>query len=480
MRLMRFTVVGHSCLYLETEAGSILVDPWLSGSCYWRTWWHFPPSAEPSPEMLSPDFVYLTHHHFDHFHYPSMRRLDRSARVFVPEFGVDVMANEVRGLGFEDVVELPNGLVTELGSGVRVASYQYGFDDTALVVADGDDVVADLNDCKIRGRALRRVRAEFGRPTFVLKSWSFAQSYPIAYTADDPDDLQLVSRQSYLDDFVGRIQELEPRYAVPFGSMMALLHPDAREFNEDFIPPGDAVAAWEAASGSVSTDTVALAMAPGDTWSSDDGFEVADVDWYSDRETHLEELAVQIQPKLDDQAQLEAGRTLDFDVFSAYLGEFVRALPPLSGRFAVRRPIVFFVGSSEPEPFWIVDVPRRRVERAAEPPSDAADLIWVPEAILADAIERRVLHMIHGSMRIHTELRAGGASADLAFWGLLMIWEIGYLSRRAVLSRRFARTLWRRRAEALDAVGALWGRGTFLEKMSDRFAETSSGRDRGG
>ena len=50
-----------------------------------------------------PDFLYLTHHHFDHFHYPSMRTIDRRTTVLLPEFGVDVMAGEVRSLGFSNV-----------------------------------------------------------------------------------------------------------------------------------------------------------------------------------------------------------------------------------------------------------------------------------------------------------------------------------------------------------------------------------------
>ena len=62
---MRVTVIGHSCLRVETRAGTILVDPWLFGSCYWRSWWHFPPSQEPDEEMLRPDWIYFTHHHFD-------------------------------------------------------------------------------------------------------------------------------------------------------------------------------------------------------------------------------------------------------------------------------------------------------------------------------------------------------------------------------------------------------------------------------
>ena len=106
---MHVTVIGHSCLEVETRAGTVLVDPWLSGSCYWRSWWHFPPSREPDDEMLRPDWIYLTHHHFDHFHFPSMRRLDKGAEVLVPRCGVDVMSGEVRDCGVERVRELPHG-----------------------------------------------------------------------------------------------------------------------------------------------------------------------------------------------------------------------------------------------------------------------------------------------------------------------------------------------------------------------------------
>ena len=73
-RPMKFTVIGHSCLRIETSGPTILVDPWLFGSCYWRSWWHYPTVAEPAPEVFEPDYVYLTHHHFDHFHFPSMRK----------------------------------------------------------------------------------------------------------------------------------------------------------------------------------------------------------------------------------------------------------------------------------------------------------------------------------------------------------------------------------------------------------------------
>ena len=113
--------------------------------------------------------------------------------MLVPRFGVDFMVGEFRRLGFEHVTEFPHGRVHELAPGVSVASFQYGFDDTLLVVADHDTVLFDVNDCKIRGRPFRQIVRRFGSPDVMLKSHSFAQGYPNCYDAADPDDLALVS-----------------------------------------------------------------------------------------------------------------------------------------------------------------------------------------------------------------------------------------------------------------------------------------------
>ena len=99
--------------------------------------------------------------------------------------------------------------------------------------------------------------------------------------------------------------------------------------------------------------------------------------------------------------------------------------------------------------------------------------IQLPPAILADAIEKRILHFIQGSMRIRISLRPGGVNEDLAFWGLLMIWEIGYLPARNLASRRFLDAVWRRRREALDSLGIFRGSGSPLKRLSEGFASTT-------
>ena len=454
---MRVTVIGHSCLRFETRAGTILVDPWLSGSCYWRSWWHFPPSQEPDEEMLSPDWIYLTHHHFDHFHFPSMRRIDKSSKVLIPRFGVDVMADEVAHLDFARPQELAHGRVVDLGQGVRVASYQYGFDDSVFVVAEDEHVVVDFNDAKTRGRTLRSIAATFGRPTIACKSHSFAQSYPVLYTADDDADLSLVTADTYVDDFHDVMAELRPRYAVPFGSMVGFLHPDSETLNDYLVTP-QAVVDGVAARGGVS-GTEVVTMAPGDSWSSVDGFDRSDHDWYEDRERHLAELAEKYRPKLEAQAASEEGRTIEWSTFEGHLGKLVKEVPRLFGARLVRHRFVFHVPSDLESPYWWVSFSERSVGRSAEPPQDRSGVTTVAEAVLADAMRDRILHVVHGSMRIKTHLTAGGVQSDLGFWGVLMMWELGYFPvRRIVWRPRMWIAVARRWREFADQLPVLFDR----------------------
>ncbi|GIP37202.1 UPF0173 metal-dependent hydrolase [Paenibacillus sp. J31TS4] len=54
---MKLTYYGHSCLYVEHEGKSVIIDPFLSGN----------PKAGIRPEEIRVDAVLLTHGHGDHF-----------------------------------------------------------------------------------------------------------------------------------------------------------------------------------------------------------------------------------------------------------------------------------------------------------------------------------------------------------------------------------------------------------------------------
>jgi UDP-MurNAc hydroxylase len=440
---MKFTVIGHACLYIDTGSERILVDPWLSGSCYWRSWWHFPPNTAITQEFLEPNYVFLSHHHFDHFHYPSLRRISKAAQVLVPRFAVDVMRFELDHLGFKNITELHHGEPTRLPSGTRVASFQYGPDDSAFIVERDGIVLADLNDCKIKGPAVRPMLKAFGNPTFIFKSHSFAQAYPNCYNIADPADADLMTREDFIETFIDAIRELRPKYAIPFASMVAFLHPESRRCNIYAVRPPEVTAAASVSDIKASTETVL--MVPGDTWDSASGFVLQPNDYYEKQDDWIEKLARDYYEKIQRKETQEQGKSLKFAQFEKYFGEFLRSLPPFIG-LVLRRPIVFWV-PSDTEPYWTLDFRRRRVCRLANPPENCANVIRIREAVLMDAMRSKVVAFIHISMRIQIDLAPGAVSSDFLFWGLLSVQELGYFPLRNVMTLRALSVLWRRRIE---------------------------------
>ena len=71
---MFFQILSHAGLRVVAGGRELVCDPWLVGSTYWRSWWNYPPVPRDLVDSLKPDFIYLTHLHWDHFQSASLRR----------------------------------------------------------------------------------------------------------------------------------------------------------------------------------------------------------------------------------------------------------------------------------------------------------------------------------------------------------------------------------------------------------------------
>ena len=93
----------------------------------------------------------------------------------------------------------------------------------------------------------------------------------------------------------------------------------------------------------------------------------------------------------------------------------------------------------------------------------------VPEAVLSEAIRDKIVHFLHGAMRIHTSLKPGGVQSDLGFWGVVMIWELGYLPlRRSARRPRLWFAMARRWRELIDQAPSAGSRNP-VEHLAERF-----------
>jgi UDP-MurNAc hydroxylase len=182
---VRLTFLGHVGYFVETRGGSVLCDPWFTPA-YFGSWFPFPRNDHLDVEpFASPDFLYVSHLHRDHFDPEWLaRHVDTRARVLLPEFRVPFLERELRAIGFEDFVRTRNGEPVDLGNGLAVTILAFTapadgpLGDSLIVLDDGTARVLNQNDA--RPGNLDELRA-LGPFNAQMVQFSGAIWYPIAY-----------------------------------------------------------------------------------------------------------------------------------------------------------------------------------------------------------------------------------------------------------------------------------------------------------
>lgn len=455
---MKFTILSHAGLLVESGGVSVVVDPWLVGSCYWRSWFNFP---EPEPALidaLAPNYIYITHLHWDHFHGPSLRRFSRQTPVLVPRIPTTRMVRDLRYLGFSDVREIPHGEKMQLAPRFELHSFQFDpiATDSMAVFQDDHAVLLDANDCKCFGLSLRQVIGRFPRVDFALRSYSSANPFPYCVDGYEGDSHDRRTKDDYRDEFAAFANKVGARYAVPFASNHCFVHPQTRHFNGTAVMP-DSVAASMASTKSRHNgdDPECVVMPPGSRWSPEEGFRIRDFD-YGSQMDYVEMLSRRYAGQLAAQLEREASATGDFAGFREYFAVFMAALNrPF--RWCLSK-IVFVIDEAERKRFWLVDFRAKQVVEKTAADPDCMQVV-TPALVVNDCCRKKMFSTWTPSKRLRIRLGAARIGRVHLLLDLLDLHEHEQLPLRRFFTRR-SLSVWRRRwrepLSLLWAMVALW------------------------
>lgn len=239
---MELQTLGHATLLLTAAPGSapiLVTDPWLFGSCYWRSWWlERPPSREQIERIGQARFCYLTHEHPDHFHTPSLRRIGSGPEYLVPELSRDMMGQYLREHG-KRTRTLAAGEWHALTDELRVLSLPTLGNDSALLIDTPHALIANLNDARPTPDQLfllRRLRRAAGRdkPCVLLASYSSAGIAHSLYRDGRRIDFASANHSRYVL-MLARV--LEADSYIPFASHVRFERPDTRWANAYRVSP---------------------------------------------------------------------------------------------------------------------------------------------------------------------------------------------------------------------------------------------------
>ena len=452
---MKFKILSHAGMTVEGKGKTLLFDPWLIGSCYWRSWWNFPEIDREELRDIKPDYIYLTHLHWDHFHSPSMRLFGRDVTYLVPKIPGTRMVRDLRSCKINNIVEIDHGGKFELWEDCYLHSFQFGLfaADSLAAVTDGETTLLNANDSKTFGLPLKQITNRFPKIDFCFRSHSSAT--PIPYTIKDYKEKfpELRTAQQYVDEFTSFSLAVGAKYAVPFASNHCFLHKDTVQFNDTGVNPQMVADHYNSDPQAKAQGSKCVIMVPGSSWDSEKGFDLRSFD-YGRKGEIIAEMQVKYADKLEKQYDKEEKTKASFKAFDRYFRGFLDSTPGIVRKKMLPK-MIFKVNDPDGEHLYLMDAPGNRIEelKAAEP---ADMIITVPAIVLNDCVRRKMFSVWSASKRLEIELEDEKALGRLqSLLGFLDFYENEGLPLRSNFSKRnFPIWLlrWREAAEAVRLV----------------------------
>ena len=269
-----FQIISHACSKIEYSNKKLITDPWIIGSCYWRSWWNFPEvKRELLDDNLNADYIYITHVHWDHWHGPTLKKFNRETTVITHKEPNDRSYKDLKKIGFKNVILLDHSESFELDKGFKITPYQFGLflNDSSLIIETPDVKIFNGNDCKIAGAPLQNIIDNHGDFDFALRSHSSA-NYRACIKVNGKDSDYFEDTDHYPRSFKLFMDKLKPKYAVPFASNHCHLHRDVYHFNEIVNDPYKLKNELKEMGGLKSSEL--KIMLSGDNWNSKKGFKI--------------------------------------------------------------------------------------------------------------------------------------------------------------------------------------------------------------
>jgi UDP-MurNAc hydroxylase len=449
---MKFKILSHACVLVQTETTSIVMDPWLLGSCYWRSWWNFPEADFDAEEISAVDAVLISHVHWDHWHGPTLKKLLKGKPVYVPDEPGLRSERDLRSIGVGEVYRVPHGQSVSIGD-ITVTMYQFGLflNDAAIVVEAGGVSLLNANDAKIAGWALAHIVARHGRFKFALRSHSSANPRACIRREDIPDYVA-DDREHYFRSFAAFMNRVNPEYAVPFASNHCHLHDDVFELNGVISNPLQLRDYLQALPGSRAWRL--QVMLPGSQWSSQIGFALRDESCFADLKTSLNDYRKRVASTLDTYRRQENAVVISqthFTRFAAMLKGWPRRLDGIL-RISVYWPdgrgetAQIDLGTRE-----VLNIPFVRHSQRGLP------VILMPAIVFRDAVLKNMFHHAGISKRCQFLAMSAEDMARIhAVMSVLEKTELGFLPLDRRYLGRLAKSYVLRWRELFVYMQALW------------------------
>jgi UDP-MurNAc hydroxylase len=237
---MKIQFVNHASVIITSSDAKILTDPWFFGGAFNDSWSLIPIANQDKIPFDEIDFVYISHEHPDHFHFPTLKSLPdnfkQRVKILFQKNNSEKMVEAFKKLGFGEIILLDNRVNQKITTNTTAEIYQIGSMDTALVIAADNEVIVNINDCEANQVDCKYLKNKYKQIDVVLNQFSMA-----GYEGF-PDYRFYLKRnaQRKIDQLIENHIDLNANVTIPFASNVYFSCEDNKYVNEFSNKPWDA------------------------------------------------------------------------------------------------------------------------------------------------------------------------------------------------------------------------------------------------
>lgn len=247
---MNLESVGHAGLVVrdDNDQPVLLTDPWLKGSCYWRSWWlqNYPTEAEWN-ELNRVKYCYVTHEHPDHFHTYTIRKMSNDIQFLSPKLPEENMSMFLNEIG-KKAKALEYLQWHELTPGIRVLSIPLYNDDSVLLVDTPTAFIINQNDSKPTTKQWKQLvdfldeHCPSAKKRILLSSYSPASI--VNSFLKNSERVSMKQKKDYIEYICKNCDLLKIDYFIPFASQVIFHRSDSNWANSFKVSFNDAKQHW--------------------------------------------------------------------------------------------------------------------------------------------------------------------------------------------------------------------------------------------
>jgi UDP-MurNAc hydroxylase len=247
IKLYRSATVG-----IISNNAKILVDPWLIDGEYYGSWSHYPffDFEKKIEEINSYDCIYISHIHPDHCSKKTLEKINKDIPIYIHKFHQKFLRFNLERMGFK-VLELEHGKRTKIKNNLHINIFAadncdpelcYKFSgcakleendggsqqiDTLSVIDDGKATILNTNDCplELAKSNFKKIKDNYDKIDVLLTAYCGAGPYPqcLENLSDNQKIIEGNKKKTFfLDQACGFINEINPRYFMPFAGTYTL------------------------------------------------------------------------------------------------------------------------------------------------------------------------------------------------------------------------------------------------------------------